>query len=74
MLSKILHRRNIEWKKVLKCPNYVAKILIYPKKKLKNCLKCSKILGKFVLKSYINLGAKGVGGLMKHNITTEMYF
>ena len=50
-------------KKVQKFPNYVAKILIYPESKLKNCPKSLKISGKFILKSCINLGARSVGGL-----------
>ena len=56
-------KENNEWKKVRKCPNYIAKILICPKNKPKNCPKCPKISGKFVLKSYIDLGTRGVGGL-----------
>ena len=57
------YQMNIKISKVLKCPNFIAKILICHKDKLKNCPKCPRISGKFVLKSYINLGARGVGGL-----------
>ena len=53
----------IGWRKVLKCPNLLVKIVNCLKNKLKNCPKCPKISRKFVLKSYINSDIRGMGGL-----------